>query len=226
LQHGPAYMCKVDVADGFYRLHLAPGDIPSLGVAFPPAPDGTPLIALPLTCPMGWVESPPWFTAATETGADLANTLLAADCVPAPHRLDATAASAPEPPASPSTAAESSKKAFSQPTFTSVENPTFTSCEDSLQAPVPALLQAPVPALPTPDLSTLPKGPRRKPVQHVDIHVDDHLGPVQGGVRRRSRVQRILFESVDAMFRPLSPEDPTTRQEPISVKKLLKGDGS
>jgi hypothetical protein len=55
-------MCKADIADGFYRLHLAPGDILALGVAFPPAPDGTPLIAFPLTCPMGWVESPPWFS--------------------------------------------------------------------------------------------------------------------------------------------------------------------
>jgi hypothetical protein len=71
------YLCKVDIADGFYHLHLAPGNIPALGVAFPPAPDGTPLIAFPLTCPMGWVKSPPWFSAATETGADLANTWLA-----------------------------------------------------------------------------------------------------------------------------------------------------
>jgi hypothetical protein len=31
---------------------------------------------------------------------------------------------------------------------------------------------------------------------------------------------------VDAIFRPLSPEDSSTQQEPISVKKLLKGDGS
>ncbi len=45
LKHGPVYMCKVNIADGF--------------VAFPPAPDDTPLIAFPLTCPMGWVESPP-----------------------------------------------------------------------------------------------------------------------------------------------------------------------
>jgi hypothetical protein len=42
LQHGPVYMCKVDIADGFYRLHMAPRDVPALGVSFPPAPDGTP----------------------------------------------------------------------------------------------------------------------------------------------------------------------------------------
>jgi hypothetical protein len=97
-QHGPVHMCKVDIADGFYRLHLAPGDIPALGVAFPPAPDGTPLVAFPLTCPMGWVASPPWFCAATETGADLANSLLAADYVPPPHRLDVSGDTAPVEP--------------------------------------------------------------------------------------------------------------------------------
>jgi hypothetical protein len=205
-QHGPVYMCKVDIADGFYRLHLSPEDIPSLGVAFPPAPDGTPLIAFPLTCPMGWVESPPWFSAATETGADLANALLATPYVPAPHRLDATAATSSPP---------------SAPLFKISD--ALPACSISTRHPV---LHAPVPALPTPDLTCLPRIPRRKPVQYVDIYVDDYIGLVQGGARRRSRVQRILFESIDAIFRPLCPDDPATRQEPISVKKLLKGDGS
>ena len=211
LRHGPVYMCKVDIADGFYRLHLAPGDIPALGVAFPPAPDGTPLIAFPLTCPMGWVESPPWFSTATETGADIANSLLATDYVPGPHRLDAPAATLPELPA-PSVDASPETLPAALASFVS---PVLVS-----------QLDAPVPALPTPDLTSLPRGPRRKPVQYVDIYVDDYLGLVQGGARRRSRVQRIMFESIDAIFRPLSPEDPTTRQEPTSVKKLLKGDGS
>jgi hypothetical protein len=35
-----------------------------------------------------------------------------------------------------------------------------------------------------------------------------------------------LLEAVDEVFRPLSPTDPPTRREPISVKKLLEGDGS
>ena len=61
---------------------------------------------------------------------------------------------------------------------------------------------------------------------HVDIYVNDHLGLAQGGAQHCSRVQRVLFESIDPVFRPLSPDDPTARQEPISVKKSLKGDGS
>jgi hypothetical protein len=130
-QHGPVYMCKVDIADGFYRLHLAPGDIPALGVAFLPAPDGTPLLAFPLTCPMGWVESPPWFSAATETGADLANSLLATDYVPAAHRLDAPAATSPV-----------------------ASEPADLPCPTT--GPT---LHAPVLSLPSPDPRTFPRGP-------------------------------------------------------------------
>ena len=37
--HGPIYIIKVDIADGFYHVGLAPGDIPSLGVCLPPGPD-------------------------------------------------------------------------------------------------------------------------------------------------------------------------------------------
>jgi hypothetical protein len=152
-QHGPVYLCKVDIADGFYHLHLAPGNIPALGVAFPPAPDGTPLIAFPLTCPMGWVKSPPWFSAATETGADLANTWLATHYVPAAHRLDESAATSPATP---------------EP-----EAPSWLTAGPTLPAPVLSL--------PTPDSSLFLRGSRRKPVQYVDIYVDDYIGLVQGG---------------------------------------------
>ena len=38
--HGPIYMMKVDIANGFYRVGLAPEDVPSLGVCLPPGPDG------------------------------------------------------------------------------------------------------------------------------------------------------------------------------------------
>jgi hypothetical protein len=197
-RHGPVYLCKVDIADGFYRLHLATRNIPALGVAFPPAPDGTPLVAFPLTCPMGWVQSPPWFSTATETGADLANATLATAYNPAPHRLDTAALTAP-----------------------AKVNP-----NSDPAAPTPATMQAAVPALPTPDFNLFPPSARRKPVQYVNIYVNDYLGLAQGGPQRQNRVRRILFESIDLVFRPLSPTDPSTRQEPISVKKLLKGDGA
>ena len=59
LRHGPIYMMKVDIADGFYHVGLAPEDVPSLGACIPPGPDGKTLVTSPLVLPMGWVESPP-----------------------------------------------------------------------------------------------------------------------------------------------------------------------
>ena len=81
---------KVDIADGFYCVGLAPEDVPSLGLCLPPGPDGKTLVAFPLVLPMGWVEFPPQFYAVTETMADLANTALRKknQWLRTPHRLD------------------------------------------------------------------------------------------------------------------------------------------
>ena len=89
-RHGPIYMMKVDIADGFYRVGLAPENVPSLGFCLPPGPDGKTLVAFPLVLPVGWVESPPQFCAVTETVADLANTALREKTqrLRTPNRLD------------------------------------------------------------------------------------------------------------------------------------------
>ena len=89
-RHGPIYMMKVDIADGFYRVGLAPEDVPYLGVCLPPDTDGKTLVAFPLVLLMGWVESPPQFCAITETVADLANTALREQTprLRTSHRLD------------------------------------------------------------------------------------------------------------------------------------------
>ena len=52
-RHGPTYILKIDLSDGFYRVRLRAEDIPTLGVAFPVGPGEEPLVALPLTLPMG-----------------------------------------------------------------------------------------------------------------------------------------------------------------------------
>ena len=56
---GPLYMLKLDISDGFYRIAVAPDDIPKLGVIFPHRPNQEHLVALPLVLPMGWKNSPP-----------------------------------------------------------------------------------------------------------------------------------------------------------------------
>ena len=64
-KHGPVYLLKCDIADGYYRLGLNINDIPRLAVAFPTAMQNDPLIALPLVLPMGWKNSGPAFCAAS-----------------------------------------------------------------------------------------------------------------------------------------------------------------
>ena len=69
----PVQLPKFDISDGFYRVNLNIDDVPKLGVAFPAKPGEPKCIAFFLVLPMGWENSPPIFSAATETIADLAN---------------------------------------------------------------------------------------------------------------------------------------------------------
>jgi hypothetical protein len=72
--HGPPLLARVDLADGYYRVPLSLSAALQLAVLIPS--DHTAyasLIAIPLTLPMGWNHSPPYFCAFTETVADLAN---------------------------------------------------------------------------------------------------------------------------------------------------------
>jgi hypothetical protein len=94
--HGPVYLCKVDISDGFYRVELRPADIPKMGVIIPSTSEGEPLIAFPLVLPMGWKNSPPYFCAFTETVADVTNESIRHRLQPPRHRLDRVADSEPE----------------------------------------------------------------------------------------------------------------------------------
>ena len=88
---GPVHLLKLDISDGFYRVNLNIDNIPKLGVAFPTRPGEPKLVALPLVLPMGWKNSPPIFSAATETIADLANQRIRGDVDPVAHPLDEAA---------------------------------------------------------------------------------------------------------------------------------------
>jgi hypothetical protein len=96
--YGPVFLAKIDIADGFYRIGLQYHDIPRLGVILPSAANSScdPLVAFPLALPMGWVESPPYFTAVTETACDLLNSALRQGWTPPlPHPLEALATTPP-----------------------------------------------------------------------------------------------------------------------------------
>ena len=68
---GPVHMIKANVSDSFYRIGLRPSDAAKLGLVFPSEAGQEDLIAISLTLPMVWKNSPPIFCTATETVADL-----------------------------------------------------------------------------------------------------------------------------------------------------------
>jgi hypothetical protein len=74
-QWGPPLLAKIDLANGYYRVPLSPAAALQLAVCLPPDGSGDRLLGIPLSLPMGWSLSPPYFFAFTETCADLNNNL-------------------------------------------------------------------------------------------------------------------------------------------------------
>ncbi len=92
----PPRLAKLDLADGYYRIPLSASAALELAVVLPPNQTSEPLIGLPLSLPMGWSNSPPYFCAFTKTCADLANN---SPAPPTPHHLHfVTAAQPPDSP--------------------------------------------------------------------------------------------------------------------------------
>jgi hypothetical protein len=217
--HGPVYMFKLDIADGFYRLWVRPDDVPKLGVAYPTR-EGEPLeVAFPLALPMGWVESPPNFCAVTETVTDLANGRLrqefaGIDMQQSPlgertpgnnqHRLDIEAGiDMQQSPLGERTPGNNQHRLDIE--------------ADSWPADQPAPVWWVEKAVTA----------QRPPLALIDIYVDDFIGLAQGSQARLRAVRRVLFDAVDQVLRPLDDTDTgTNREEPISIKKLRKGDGA
>jgi hypothetical protein len=178
---GPVYLSKVDIADGFYRIRVRSADVAKLGVLLPTRSGEEPLVAFPLALPMGWSQSPPLFTSATETIADLANQAVQVCSPQLPHRLEKAA-------------------------------------ETPISSDAPR------------NSATAPTRRRndviRQPLQQWDVYVDDFIGVVQGNLKRRQRVKRALLHALDKVFRKVDEFDNPHRQEPASLKKLLKGDAT
>jgi hypothetical protein len=82
--YGPPLLAKVDLSDGYYRVPLSASAALHLAVLIPSDISSAPLVALPLSLPMGWNHSPPYFCAFTESVADVANS---SSCPSHPHPL-------------------------------------------------------------------------------------------------------------------------------------------
>jgi hypothetical protein len=66
------FMAKWDIKDGFWRMDCRKGKEWNFLYVLP-QPEGSPImIVVPTSLQMGWVESPPYFCAATETARDIA----------------------------------------------------------------------------------------------------------------------------------------------------------
>ena len=70
---GPPRLAKYDLENGFYKLFLRARDCLRLALLLPPYEDEEPLVAIPMSCTMGWVQSPPTFCTMSETACDAAN---------------------------------------------------------------------------------------------------------------------------------------------------------
>lgn len=250
---GPVYLAKTDCSDGFYRIHLAPDDIPKLGLLFPhPTLGGgnnpeEQLVALPLVLPMGWTLSPPVFCTATETVADVTNSAIQAGAPHVPHPLEDLAATLDQPipllsnSVGPNPSQEPPKAGGVQQT----ESPTTPLAETLAATPLvetldPSLLET-SPLASTSlgetlassnnaEVESLPsRDPclpsQSSPAAYVDVFVDDFIKLAQGEATRR-RVRSLLFHALDSTFRPNDFHDSIHRREPNSIKKLRKGDCS
>jgi hypothetical protein len=78
---GLPLLLKLDLSNGYYRVRLSPQATLELATLLPHPSGGRPLIGIPLSLPMGWRDSPPYFCAFMETAVDLTNTALA-QCAP------------------------------------------------------------------------------------------------------------------------------------------------
>jgi hypothetical protein len=97
-RQGPIYISKTDLADAFMRVWVWAPSIPVLGALLPQLPGEDPLIAFPMILPMGWVDSPQYLCAISETIADITNERLSRGPLAAmPHHLDTLADTPPEP---------------------------------------------------------------------------------------------------------------------------------
>ena len=66
------FMAKWDIKDGFWQMDCREGEEWNFAYVLPQAEGAQTLLVVPTSLQMGWVESPPYFCAATETARDVA----------------------------------------------------------------------------------------------------------------------------------------------------------
>lgn len=203
---GPPRANKNDVKDGFYRMLLKARDCLRLALVLPKYKDEMQLVGIPLACTMGWVQSPPTFCVMSETVCDLANQAIRSGQRPSEtHRLEAQAACMDD-----------------------LERDSLPQPREADDAEAYDILKT------LPGVEDLPTEPEHRappsncafnrPLGSTDVFVDDFIQLGQGGRKRMVALRGHLLEAVDQVLSKPLPGD--QRLEAISLKKLLKGDGS
>ena len=76
LEDGEVKLMKVDLKDGFWRVMCKKGEEWNFAYVLPNHPDQPVEIVIPAALQMGWVQSPAFFCAASETSRDVAESLV------------------------------------------------------------------------------------------------------------------------------------------------------
>ena len=206
-RYGPTRMAKHDVKDGFYRLFLRLLDCLRLAVLLPLYEGEPQLIAVPMACTMGWVQSPPTFCTMSETICDLANESLARLAASTPcHRLEDVAGESDDllPSMTPRPIPEDERQADEELALLSRDpNP----ARERLEIVPPSNCQV------------------SKPLSYTDVFMDDFIQLGQGGRERMLAIRRMLLNAVDQIL-AMPDVSEEGRHEAMSLKKLLQGDGS
>ncbi|KAG7352982.1 hypothetical protein IV203_009030 [Nitzschia inconspicua] len=86
--HTPLFLTKIDIKDGYWRMRVCKDGKWNFAYTLPRNdPKHELLVVLCLTLPMGWVDSPPFFCAVTETARDIMHAYEALPELP-PHPLE------------------------------------------------------------------------------------------------------------------------------------------
>ena len=204
---GPVRANKQDIKDAFYRMFLRALDCLHLALILPRYEGETQLVAVPLATTMGWVQSPPTFCAMSETVCDVANANFKADPLGSePHRLTSLAQAQDD--LDPSTTPRPREPADLE--------------ADSALSVLPGIDRLPNE---TEEVAPPSNKPLNRPVGHTDVFVDDFIQLGQGSSKRMNSLRNHLLHAVDQVLAQPSVSD-SSRNEAVSLKKLLKGDGS
>ena len=85
---GPIHVLKADISESFYYIGLRPTDALKLGIVSLSEVEDKESVAIPLTLPVGWKNSPPIFFSETETVTGLVNTDVYCNSLAVTHMLD------------------------------------------------------------------------------------------------------------------------------------------